>query len=145
MIRFLLNCRLYWVGFSTHYQLSMARQATRRMDILPIPNSGYPLSSRRQSLPSYSAGGGGGNWVRGLRNDVSWSSNQKKKRKQKKETRTKCIKSHLADETGYDRRQTSKIVYVGGSLTVHDPLFFVRNCNWIDLKCDVFYWSIRTK
>ena len=129
MIRFLLNCRLYWVGFSTHYQLSMARQATRRMDILPIPNSGYLLSSRRQSLPSYSAGGG--DWVRGLRNDVSWSSNQKKNRKEKKD--------------GYERRQTSKIVYVGGSLTVHDPLFFVRNCNWIDLKCDVFYWSIRTK
>ena len=53
---------------------------------------------------------------------------RKKNRKEKKETRTKCIKSHLADETGYERRQTSKIVYVGGSLTVHDPLFFVRNC-----------------
>ena len=52
----------------------------------------------------------------------------RKKTKRKKRKQNK-MQSQLADETGYERRQTSKIVYVGGSLLVHDPLFFVRNCN----------------
>ena len=64
------------------------------MDILPIPNSGYLLSSRRQSLPSYSAGRGG-DWVRGLRNDVSWSSNQKKKTEKKKKKPEQNALNHI--------------------------------------------------
>ena len=41
------------------------------------------------------------------------------------------MQSRLADETGYERWQTSKIVYVGGSLTVHDPFFF---CSQLSLN-----------
>ena len=46
-------------------------------------------------------------------------------------------KPRLLEETAYERRNTSKIknndsaFYVGSSLTVHNPLFLITNCDGI--------------